>query len=148
MDQIPPERWQHVPSTTNPAGCAPRGLYSRELTDCKLGWNRPSWLLPSPSDWPVTPILTDRPEPSQEKTSYEGLELVSLVVITDLHVLERISIYRRLRHVTAWMCRFVSNCQARIKGEEPTKGNLTSKDLVVAESFGLPQYNRRHSVMK
>ena len=89
MDQIPPERWRHVPSTTNPADCASRGLYPQELANYELWWNGPSWLLQSSSDWPATPTLTDRPEPSEEKTSFEGLGLVSLAVITDLPLLVR-----------------------------------------------------------
>ena len=135
MDQIPPERWRHVPSSTNPADCVSRGLYPQELSDYELWWNGPSWLLQSPSDWPVTPTLADRPEPSEEKTSFEGLGPVTLAVITDLPLLQQISDYRGLRRVTAWMRRFVDNCRARVNGEEPTKGNLSAKDLVAAEKL-------------
>lgn len=31
MDLIPPDRWDHVASTNNPADCASRGLYPSEL---------------------------------------------------------------------------------------------------------------------
>ena len=33
------------------------------------------------------------------------------------------------------MRQFVSNCRARVKGEELTKENLSAKDLVAAEKF-------------
>ena len=123
-----------MPSTTNPGDCLSRGLYPRELTDYELWSNGLSWLLQSPFDWPVTPtLLTNRLKASEEKTSSEGLGLVSLAVITDLPLLERIPNYRRVRRITAWMRRFVTNCRARVKGEEPAKGNLSSKDLVAAE---------------
>lgn len=31
MDLIPPDRWNHVASTNNPADCTSRGLYPSEL---------------------------------------------------------------------------------------------------------------------
>ena len=31
VDQIPPDRWNHVPGTENPADCASRGLFPLEL---------------------------------------------------------------------------------------------------------------------
>ena len=123
MDQIPPERWRHVPSATNPADSASRGLYPQELADYDLWWNGPSWLFQLRSDWPATPTLADKPEPSEEKASSEGLGLISLAVITDLPLLERVSNYRTLRRVTAWIRRFINNCRARVKGEELAKGN-------------------------
>ena len=38
-----------------------------------------------------------------------------------------------LRRLTAWMRRFASTCRARVKGEEPTKGNSSAEDLVAPE---------------
>ena len=95
MDLTPPpsERWRHVPRVTNPGDSSSRGLYQQELADHGLWWNGPSGLLQPPSHWPETPALADKPEPSEEKASSEGLGIVSLAVITDLPLLEWTSDY-------------------------------------------------------
>ena len=36
MDQIPPERWRHIPGVTNPADFASIGLYPQELANYDL----------------------------------------------------------------------------------------------------------------
>ena len=133
MDLIPPERWQKVPCVTNPDNSASRGLYPQELADHDIWWNGPSWLLQPLSHWPETPALEDKPEPSEEKASSEGLGLVSLAVIMNLPLHERMSDYSRLRRVTSWVRRFVNNCCSRVKWEELEKGNLSGRELIAAE---------------
>ena len=64
MDLIPLTKWQHVPSTTNPADSTSRGLYPHKLVNHHLWWDGPSWLLQPLSDWPAKPALVDKPEPS------------------------------------------------------------------------------------
>lgn len=52
VEQIPPDRWNHVKGVENPADCASRGLFPTELLQHGLWWNGPPWLS-SPSDqWP------------------------------------------------------------------------------------------------
>ena len=41
---IPSKSWNHVKGEQNPADCASRGLYPKELIDHKLWWHGPSWL--------------------------------------------------------------------------------------------------------
>ena len=43
IDQIPPDRWRHVPGTQYPADCASRGLFPLQLIDHSLWWNGPRW---------------------------------------------------------------------------------------------------------
>lgn len=52
IELIPPDRWQHVSGTDNPADCASRGLFPSELLEHALWWNGPTWLLEDQSAWP------------------------------------------------------------------------------------------------
>ena len=52
MEHIPPDRWNHVNGTKNPADCTSRGLFPSELLEHKLWWEAPSWLKLLPSEWP------------------------------------------------------------------------------------------------
>ena len=130
MELVPPGRWRHVPGISNPADCASRGLYPSELARHSLWWNGPSWLGESPSAWPATPELADRPEPTEEK---EATEVNLLAIPTGLPLLERVSNYERLRRVTAWVLRFISNCRASKKNKTLESGHLTSAELIAAE---------------
>ena len=53
MQLIPPDRWNHVSSSDNPADCASRGLFPSELVDHELLWNAPDWLRLPSSNWPT-----------------------------------------------------------------------------------------------
>lgn len=67
LDQLPPERWRHVPGVQNPADCASRGLFPLELKDHQLWWIGPQWLRLEPSHWPTQPICSEV-IPCEEKT--------------------------------------------------------------------------------
>ena len=41
IESIPPDRWNHVSGTENPADCASRGLYPSELLEHRLWWDGP-----------------------------------------------------------------------------------------------------------
>ena len=41
IESIPPDRWNHVSGTENPADCASRGLYASELLEHRLWWDGP-----------------------------------------------------------------------------------------------------------
>ena len=47
---IPSKSWNHVKDEQNPADCASRGLYPKELIDDKLWQHGPTWLRLSPSE--------------------------------------------------------------------------------------------------
>ena len=134
MELVLPDRWQHVPGVSNPADWASRGLYPSELIRHDLWWKGPSWMYDPPSNWPVTPELADKPEPSEERTAMElPIEVVLLVHPIELPLLERVSSYGRLKHITAWIHRFIHNCRARKEDRAFTTGALTRSELIAAE---------------
>lgn len=49
---LPNTSWRHVPTKTNHADCASRGLYGDELSAMTLWWSGPPWLLLAESEWP------------------------------------------------------------------------------------------------
>ncbi|XP_029054599.2 uncharacterized protein LOC114881882 [Osmia bicornis bicornis] len=51
--------WMHVPSTSNPADCASRGLTTIQLEQHELWWRGPPWLLQSQESWPVQRNASD-----------------------------------------------------------------------------------------
>ena len=52
MDLTSPDRWSHVSSAENPAGCASRGMFPSEILEHQLWWNGPKWLKLPQIDWP------------------------------------------------------------------------------------------------
>jgi len=49
---LPDEAWRYVPTSSNPADCASRGLHPDELLGHDLWWRGPSWLTSDPIEWP------------------------------------------------------------------------------------------------
>ncbi|XP_055938208.1 uncharacterized protein LOC129968376 [Argiope bruennichi] len=52
LDLIPQNRWRYVPSKENPADIGSRGLFPKDLPDCRLWWEGPTCLTSSEADWP------------------------------------------------------------------------------------------------
>ena len=92
--------WNHVPTSTNPADCASRGLLPQELLNFDLWWNGPPWLQ---IQWPPQPV----PSP------FGMSELKANVCVTTLTSPEWIegnfSSYDRLLRVNAWILLFIFN---------------------------------------
>ena len=49
---VPTEKWRHVPTTSDPADIALRGMKPQLLTQSQLWWNGPEWLAQDSSSWP------------------------------------------------------------------------------------------------
>ena len=54
MEPLPSSVWRHVPTATNPADCASRGMLPQDLLHHSFWWDGPPWLLLEPSAWPVS----------------------------------------------------------------------------------------------
>ena len=138
MDQIPPDRWNHVVGTENPADCASRGIFPLELLEHGLWWKGPPWLTLAPAHWPDQHSISFIELPSEEERE------ICLVTTTQscssIVPLDRYSTFVRLQRVTAWVLRFVNNCHPA-KGTRPesapARANpcLTIQELVMAEKY-------------
>lgn len=108
VGQIPPNRWNHVPGSDNPADVASRGLFPSELLEFELWWSGPVWLRSPPSDWPKQHNIHVEVIPEEERE-------ICLVNVTHprepILPLDRYSSFTRLQRVTAWALRFITNCR-------------------------------------
>ena len=52
VGRIPASQWRHVPTTSNPADVASRGMAPAALIEFQLWWQGPPWLLLPPLQWP------------------------------------------------------------------------------------------------
>lgn len=143
IDQIPPDRWNHVVGVENPADCASRGLLPSELLSHDLWWQGPPWLRQMPSHWPKKHDLLVE-IPSEEERQ------ICLVATLDLQQpvipLNHYSTFSRLQRVTAWMFRFVENCRLSSTGkrEHTTPSGLSVAELVAAERYWVMLSQRDH----
>ena len=131
-DLVAPSRWSHVEGSNNPADCASRGLLPSELLSHGLWWNGPSWLQMGIHCWPKTATLMPN-DPSDEVN--EICSHAAVVRTEPVFPLDRFSNFTRLKRVTAWMLRFVSNCQARQKKLVRMSGPLTVRELNKAVTY-------------
>ena len=126
VDLIPPDKWKHVRSADNPADCASRGLYPSELIDHSLWWNGPDWLRQSPSDWPIQlPLPPNQKEVDSPEVSLHVVAQTRSPIIP----IDRFSSFNHLKLVTAWMVRFIRNCQTKNPSER-RKTSLTTAELL------------------
>ena len=135
LEHIPPDRWNHVSGTENPADCASRGLFPSELLEYELWWKGPPWLRSRPSEWPKQSKLPPS-EPSDEERDICLLTPVQpkLPIIP----LDRYSSFTRLKRVTAWIFRFINNCRVRRRNQVKAIQNypcLSVQELVAAENY-------------
>ena len=130
VDKIPPDRWNHVRGTDNPADCVSRGLLPSELPNHDLWWTGPTWLSLDSSLWPKQPSISAEHVPEEEKE-------ICLVTIaqTDQPIIpfDCYSTFSRLQCVTAWTLRFVNNCRTH-------KVTITNPSLKVSELFAADRH--------
>ena len=107
VEDISPDRWNHVNGSENPADCASRGIFPSELLEHHLWWSGPEWLRFVPANWPKQSSLPPN-EPSDEER--EICLHVTVVPRTTVVQIEHFSSFDRLKRVTAWAMRFIHNC--------------------------------------
>ena len=131
---IPPDRWRHVNGKDNSADSASRGLIPLELIKHESWWNGPVWLSLPLTHWPVTDIP---PIASLDEETQVCLTAVSPKK-SPLLSLEKFSSFTRLKRVTAWTFKFISNCRPsamdRIDSTQVTF-HLSSPKLLMAEHY-------------
>ena len=137
VDQIPPDRWNHVLGIENPADCASRGVSPSELLEHELWWKGPPWLKLTPSYWPNQHSISVELPPEEEREICLVTTIPSKQPVVPL---DRYSTFTRLQRVTAWSLRFVNNCQpskgTRLESATVTGSpRLTVAELVAADGY-------------
>ena len=121
VDQLPSDHWNHVRSAENPADCASRGLSPSELLKHTLWWEGPQWLSLAPTHWPPKLVVKGKGVPEELR----DVNLAAVVNVSEpVMFFDRYSSYTRLQRVTAWILRFIRNCQpSHVMDQEQAKSN-------------------------
>ena len=109
LSQLPQASWRHVPTSSNPADCASRGLPVADLLSHDLWWKGPEWLTQHSASWLTSTIASeiDLEQRSQATAHVANREEPGW----DLHL--AISSWPRLLRVTAYCQRFVDAIKTR-----------------------------------
>lgn len=114
--------WRHVPTESNPADVASRGINANDLLAYDLWWHGPNWLLSPSSNWPNLQVKLD-------KIDLERRFLQSLnVVMSDTTFFQIYSNIHKLIRICAICLRFRNNC----KKSNRLVGELTVQEIQLA----------------
>lgn len=105
---LPPERWAHVPSKSNPADLASRGIYVSELANEKLWWHGPSFLMLEREQRPKVEHIVPF-EALPEKRKKANLVFTISAEVND--TLHHFSNLERLLRFTVTAFRWSSRCK-------------------------------------
>jgi hypothetical protein len=132
IDQLPPERWRHVPGSQNPADCASRGLFPAQLKEHELWWEGPYWLRLEPSMWPEPLSVSSETIPEEERSV---CLVATTAAIQPIIPVNRYSKFAVLKRVTAWMLRFIKNVRSPTSASLERHPSLTVVELIAAENY-------------
>ena len=71
----PTENWKHVPTESNPADCASRGMSPRKLQDHHLWWQGHEWIRMPASAWPQIDISLPEESLKEAKRLNKSVQL-------------------------------------------------------------------------
>ena len=141
-NHFPSTIWQHVPTESNPADCASRGLSAKELVEHALWWKGPPWLSVEPLVIPRQPQQNLLDE-HQDDHAKPATCLVTNAEPT-VWLANRFSSYNTLVKVTAWVKRAASNFLSPIKLQPLNQNDhLTVEEVKQATAFLLKLAQRR-----
>lgn len=130
---LPDAVWRHVPTTSNPADCASRGLHGDDLLQHPLWWKGPPWLRSPQELWPQAPVSChDDPLEERKAASHHVAKAISTWDLS-----EKYSSWVKLVRITAYVLRFINACR-RPRIHDPGKSEgatLSSADFDTAKTF-------------
>ena len=131
LQHTTPQAWKHVPTTSNPADCASRGMMPAELLSHQLWWDGPDWLRTDPIEVPPQPPRKPLCSPEQRVVSCTLLQLPPLPILETHH-----SDYHKLLVTTAWCLKFIYILKhTRPPDPGPTVSLITATELKQAEHY-------------
>ena len=98
-----------MPTDSNPAECASRGLLPKDLLQHQLWWHGPDWLQTEPIQWPPQPISSPISTPELKTVVCNAVSPVPFEWIE-----ERYGNYHKLVKVNVWILRLVSNLKMKL----------------------------------
>lgn len=99
------EQWNHVPSESNPADCASRGVPPNQLHSHFLWWTGPDFLLLSSDSWPKLHHVSETNEESRKRVICS----MKTIIHINFQMIENYSSLSKLLRVTSYCLRFVNN---------------------------------------
>ncbi|GBM44036.1 hypothetical protein AVEN_124292-1 [Araneus ventricosus] len=129
-----PEDWRHISRTLNPADLPSRGSNAEELVK-SLWWEGPNWLRRPIEDWPVSETIPDFDVVNSEKR--KTIVSVTNTTTEQLEYFSKVSSFRKMTRITAWIFRFYKN--AKTQKKERKGGTLDLEEVEAAEKFILKQ---------
>ena len=110
LDITSPSQWRHVPTASNPADCASRGMSPSELSQHHLWWQRPSWLKQDEMEWPTREKITAEEVPEELRITLTATQKASEPIVS----FKQYSSYSQVIRITAWILRFIHNSKPAI----------------------------------
>jgi len=120
-----PEWWRHCPGLQNPADLASRGAPAPALVTSTLWWNGPIWLREDEREWPdppdnqIPPTIQSQIESEARRTTVSVTAAITTPTTPIEWNLDRISTWNRLVRRTAWISRFLSRSQGKLRPPGP-----------------------------
>ncbi|XP_029175374.1 uncharacterized protein LOC114943813 [Nylanderia fulva] len=142
--ELPSATWYHVPTNSNPADIASRGIAPADLSSCELWWSGPRWLTQSSTLWPrQTPKSSDEIIRGINNKTHKAavshiIDVLQPLALEDLP--HRISSWTRLLRVTAYVRRFIACARSKRSITAVTDSvRLTAAELSEARIFWCQQ---------
>lgn len=135
--RVPMAIWRHVPTASNPADCASRGINPNTLLTHPLWWNGPSWLSQPENHWP-------KPDKEIPETHLEEKGIISVHTIApepEWELSTKFSSWRKLLRVTAYVLRFVRILRESTSAESRS---VTVSEILAARQFWIKYLQERY----
>ncbi|XP_053400439.1 uncharacterized protein LOC128545940 [Mercenaria mercenaria] len=136
-----PEQWFYVPTAENPADLSSRGLSITKLSESKLWWTGPKFLMLQKEHWPKKDFVQSDEANTELKRKSMSSDCEFYQFFTEDRanaVLEedrldpiRYSSWSRFVYVFTWVNRFIDNCQ--LTEQERRKSGLLVEEIKSSE---------------
>ena len=138
LTRIPAKNWRYVPTETNLADLASRGVSPRELSESKLWWQVPEWLLQGPEAWP------HKNDWRRKNDKLPELRTTTLTVGPPTkNLITRFSSHKRMLRVLSWYYRFGLNLK-KPPGERFRSSTITLQEIKELEIILIRQSQERY----
>ena len=133
--------WSYCQSAQNPADILSRGCNISTLTESRLWFHGPKWLVNGAKPVNTLPVsLVESPSNNNENVPSKAIDNImsnNCVMKTD-----RFSSVTRLLRVTVLVLRFIGNCKAKVSHKAKVVSPITAAELESAEIWWIKRVQR------